>query len=206
MKILHPVVRRTLLLTVVALGTTAVAWSGLSYLRLVRLQVRVADACSRVEASSRSRVELVENLIHCSETFVCLDADRRTALRGVTTRIERSPFVPEIAGKSVRYRDFLAAQTELTTTLDRLWSDEPAAWDGARLLSEDLRARLDRSSALLEESIAELERSLDSYRTATTVFPDSLVAGLAGPEPGPPLRPWVVAGAAVSDPSGPPNR
>ena len=168
------------------------AWSGLSYLRLVRLQLRVAEACSRVEASSRSRVELVENLIHCSEIFVCLDADRRTALRGVTTRIERSPFVPEIAGKSVRYRDFLAAQTELTTTLDRLWSDEPAAWDGARLLSEDLRARLDRSSALLEESIAELERSLDSYRTSTTGFPDSLVAGLAG--------------AVVSDPSGPPNR
>jgi len=204
MRILHPVVRRTVLLTVVALGTTALAWSGLSYLRLVRLQVRVADACSRVEASSRSRVELVENLIHCSETFVCLDAERRTALRTVTTRIERSPFIPGIPGDSVRYSDFLAAQAELTTALDGLWSDEPAAWDGARLLAEDLRARLDRSSGLLGESIAELERSLDLYRTTTTRFPDFLVAGLAGPEP--PLRSWVVAGAAASDPSGPPNR
>lgn len=206
MSILQPVVRRMVLLAALAVGTTALAWSGVSYLRLVRLQVGVADACSRVEASSRSRIELVENLIHCSETFVCLESERRTALRVIITRIDGSSFVPEIAGDSQRYRDFLAAQAELTTTLDGLWPVEPAAWDGPRLLSEDLRARLDRSSALLGESIAELERSLANYRMTTTRFPHSLVAGLAETEPGPPLRPWVVAGATVSDPSGPPNR
>ena len=50
-----------LLLALGALG--ALGWGLSVYVGLVRLEARVADACSRAEAASRLRLELVENLL-----------------------------------------------------------------------------------------------------------------------------------------------
>ncbi len=51
------------------LGSATMIWGAATYVRLVRLRVEVTDACSRIEATSRSRVELVAGLIESANAF-----------------------------------------------------------------------------------------------------------------------------------------
>jgi hypothetical protein len=132
-------------------GVVCVAWGFAVYVHLVQLQVRVADARSRVEAAGRSRVELAANLIQGSVDFHCLEADRLALLRVATDGAGRAFMAPRILDEVEPYREFLVAQ----------------------------ESRLEQASLLLADGLGQLDRSLEAYRSETSRFPGSLIAGVA---------------------------
>jgi hypothetical protein len=166
------------LAVVVSLACVCAGWGAASYVKLLRLQVGVADACARVEAASRSRIGLVANLVHSSEAFDCLDPASRAALRAASERAARSSVVPALAVAPDAYDEFLAAQRDLSATIEEVWSEAGASPGvGSRIVIEDLQSGLERVEALLDESIAALDRSVERYRASSRRFPGSVIAG-----------------------------
>jgi hypothetical protein len=160
-------------------GVAAVAWGFAAYVGLLRLQVRVTDAGSRVEAASRSRAELAANVLHTADAFACLAPDRLTALREATDRASRALLVPRVFDVPEPHREILLAQDDLTAVLEDVWPTLRAAQGaGARVLVEDLESSLERARGSLVERLGELERSIDAYRSRASRFPVSVIAGV----------------------------
>jgi hypothetical protein len=161
-------------------GVVCVAWGFAVYVHLVQLQVRVADARSRVEAAGRSRVELAANLIQGSVDFHCLEADRLALLRVATDGAGRALIAPRILDEVEPYPEFLVAQDRLSSALKGTWPVVRRSREaGARILVEDLESRLEQASLLLADGLGQLDRSLEAYRSETSRFPGSLIAGVA---------------------------
>ena len=104
------------------LGSAPIVWGLATYVRLVRLRVEVTDACSRVEAASRSRVELVSSLIQSADAFACLDTARLVELRGATERAAPGILLGRILEDPRSYQDFRRNQSELSAQLPEIWS------------------------------------------------------------------------------------
>jgi len=165
---------------VVLAAVAAVGWGFDVYLGLLRLQVRVTDAGSRVEAASRSRAELAANMLHTAGAFACLAPDRLTALREATDRASRALLVPRVFDEPEPHREILLAQNDLTTVLDDVWPTLRATQGaGARVLVEDFESSLEQARGSLVERLGELQRCIDAYRDETSRFPGSVIAGVA---------------------------
>ena len=171
----------------VLLGSATMVWGCVTYLHLLRLRVEVTDACSRVEAASRSRVELVSGLIRSADAFACLDTSRLADLRGTTERAVPGSLLGHILEDPRSYQDFRRNQAELSTELSEIWSAmETDSRAGALVILEDFPSRLERSDALLADVFVGLDRRIEAYRAATTSFSGSTVAritGLGSPRP-----------------------
>ena len=169
------------------LGSATMLWGAATYVRLVRLRVDVTDACSRVEATSRSRVELVSGLIESANAFACLDTARLAELREATERAVPGVLLGQILEEPRSYQDFRRNQSELSTELSEIWpamTTDPRT--GALVILEDFRWKLERSDALLADGLEGLDRRIEAYRAATARFSGSAVAritGLGSPRP-----------------------
>jgi hypothetical protein len=161
-------------------GAACVVWGIASYVGLLHLEVRVADASDRVEAAGRSRAQLTANLIHASAAFDCLSSADLAELRAAADRANGISLAPEILAEPESYLEFLAAQAELSGALDGIWSVlQSDGGIGSQALVDDLRGNLaDAESALLEQ-IAELDRRVEAYRSRSGGFPRSVIAAMA---------------------------
>jgi hypothetical protein len=180
-------------------------WGVVAYIGLVRLQVEVADACSRVEADSRSRAELVANMIHGSSALG-LAPDRLARLSGAMLRADVPLPSVHVLQEPERYRDFLSGQKGLSQELADLW---PAlsgdAGPGSRVLVEDFADDLERASALLANELQRLDRSIAAYHSAVGTFPRSLVAAIANVERPSGVRSLLSNSQSARTASGPPG-
>ncbi len=162
-------------------GSATMVWGFATYLHLLRLRVEVTDACSWVEAASRSRVELVSGLIRSAGAFACLDTARLAELRGTTERAVPGILLGHILEDPQPYRDFRRNQAELSMELSEIWSAmDTDSRAGALVILEDFPSRLERSDALLADGFAGLDRCIERYRVATASFSGSTVARITG--------------------------
>jgi len=165
-----------------------------SYVGLLRLEVRVTDASDRVEAASRSRAELVANVIHASTAFDCFAAERLAKLRGAAERAGQTHLAPRILEEPALYREFLLAQDELTQAVGEFWTSLQSQGDeGALVLVEDLRGSVEEVENLLLEQLAELDRSIDTYHARSGRFPRSVIAAMVAGKESAVARPRVAA-------------
>jgi hypothetical protein len=194
--------RRGAVLAAAGLATVAaLAWGLVVYVGLVRLQVCVTDAGSRVEAASRSRAGLAANVTHAAVAFDCVPPQRLAALRRAIDRAGGTLLVPRMLEDARSYREFRSAQDDLTSALEELWPVLRASRRaGARFLVEDLQASLERAHASLTERLGDLDRSLDAYHARSARFPASLIAAMASGEGPALLRSWFSRPSAGGDP------
>jgi hypothetical protein len=189
-------------LAAVGLASIAtLAWGLVVFVGLVRLQVHVTDAGSRVEAASRSRAELAANVTHAAAAFDCVAPDRLAALRSATERAGGALLGPRILDDPGSYRQFLLAQDDLTSALDEVWPVLRASRRaGPRFLVEDLHANLEQARASLTRRLGDLDRSVDAYHARSTRFPASLIAGMASEEGPVFLRSWLSGPSVAANP------
>ena len=169
------------------LGSATMIWGAATYVRLVRLRVEVTDACSRIEATSRSRVELVAGLIESANAFACLGTARLAELRKAAERAAPGVLLGHVLEEPRSYQDFRRNQSELSTELSEIWPAVTAdPRTGPLVILGDFRWRLDRSDVLLADGFDGLDRRIEAYRAATASFSGSAVAritGLGSPRP-----------------------
>jgi hypothetical protein len=132
--------------------------------------------------------------------FHCLDPDRLAELRSATDRAENVSLAPRILEDPQRYTEFLLAQDRLTAALDETWPLVRTSTEaGARVLVEDLEARLDGAGTLLAQGLGELDRSVEAYRAKTSRFPGSMIAGVAWRSGPPVVGSWISASRNPAD-------
>jgi len=175
-----------LALAAVALACVGALWWGAAVsIDLLRSQVRVADARLRLDAVGRTRVELAANLVHGSATLHCLGAERLARLREATEHAAGARLELSRPGDSGSDGSFREAQERLGAALERVWPEvRDSRSPGAADLADDLQPRLADVETLLGERLDELNRLLADYRTKTSRFPGSLIAGVLSPGPG----------------------
>jgi hypothetical protein len=152
-----------------------VVGAGVSWLGLVRRQVVLADACERVEAASRQRLALLQNLLAdldaASGSPAALVDELVAAERAVsTTRLD-----PERIWDEELYRAHVEAQAQLGRAIERV----RASLDGSGPSAAMWRG-LDEQ---LSRQLARLDVGRAACRAAVSRFPGSLLAGIAGLEP-----------------------
>ncbi len=166
------------MLVVVLSLSALVGWGYQRYVGLVQRQVEIADASARLDASNRTRLQLVANLLHGS-------AGKLTP--GVSVaELEKAHDL--VAGVGVGpdmdsdgYDRFCSAQEDLSGALDAFWPAAVADVDSdTRTELADLKEKLDRSAAVLQARIDDFDRCVDTYADEIGQFPGSLIAALAG--------------------------
>ena len=179
-----------------ALAAGAGAWGLASYVRLLRLEVRVADACARAESTGREQLDLATNLLHAAAGAPEL-ASRRAALRGAVNRARASVLTSPVLATPGGVEEFFLAHEAVGASLRAVRADlDAGSTDGAALALRDLGPGLERAEKALGLALAEVQEHLDAYREACGSFPERMVVRFVGvPPPAPPAR----AGAATGD-------
>jgi hypothetical protein len=175
---------RYLMLFLSGCALAGLGWCLQSYVQLVRLEATLVDARARVEAASRTRLALVENLLR--------DTDRASAGALAQVQVEVGQVRaldqrPDGLDSEQARAAFRQVQTDLSAALESVWSmpwlsRNPSA--GAAV--SDLRPEIERLSSALERALDDLERRSRSFRDAVNRFPGSLVARIPRREGPPP--------------------
>ncbi len=168
------------MLVVVLSLSALVGWGYQRYVGLVQRQVEIADASARLDASNRTRLQLVANLLHGSAVKLT---------PGVSvTELEKAHDLVAGVGVGVGpdmdsdgYDRFCSAQEDLSGALDAFWPGAIAGVDAdSRTELVDLKEKLDRSAAVLQARIDDFDRCVDTYADEIGHFPGSLIAAIAG--------------------------
>ena len=152
-------------------------WTMQAYVDLVRLEASVVDTRARVETAGRIRLELVENLLRDARTGRRTEALAQVDL--AATRVREQGLLPaglESDGCTLEFRD---AQGQLTAALDAVWDGRTGTQDrSVELTISDLKPEIQRWSAILERGLEQLEKQLESFRSAAAGFPGALIAAI----------------------------
>lgn len=171
--------RKRVTLTLFAVVLIAAAsWTGLNWLRMSRTAVRVDGAWQRVEAASRARLALSANVMRSAPLDSFLGSEPANELRRAAARVAATSLGPTWTGDAEAYRDYLAAQADLSAAFARFWRAGPAEPSSlAGRVGADLRRSQDEMETLLAAGIADLEGSVGSFRESARGFPGSILAG-----------------------------
>jgi LemA protein len=174
-----------LALSVTILAIAVAGWGMLSYARLVELDQAVVAAGARVEAASRVRIELVENLIESGRAFDCVEdatfAAVEQALRDVRAR-DAVLSGPSTVGK---LPDVRATQSDLGSALKTFCERARAGTDASlAAIVVDLEPRLERWQQAIAKGLDDFEAAAEAYGEEVRAFPGSVVSGVAELERG----------------------
>lgn len=171
-----------LALAAIAAAAAVLAWSGMVYLSLVRHQVEIADACSRVEAASRWRIMLVDNLLQAAQSAGWVHPAELAGLVEARQRLAGLALSPQTAQAAEVFGSYLRAQAGLDSSLSRFWSSTRESGEARGSALDGYASKLTRCEAQFRQGVESLERSVRSYEAIVRRFPGSLVAGFTSLE------------------------
>jgi LemA protein len=158
-----------------------VVWGIGAYNGLVRKQVAVDGAWSNVENVYQRRADLIPNLVETVKGVANFEKSTLTAVVEARAKATQIVLSPEVVNDPARFRQFQAAQGELSSALARLLAvaeNYPELKANQNFL--ELQSQLEGTENRIAVERRRFNEAVQIYNTAVRVFPASLVAGLTG--------------------------
>jgi LemA protein len=158
-----------------------VLWGVGAYNGLVRKQVAVDGAWANVENVYQRRADLIPNLVETVKGVANFEKSTLTAVVEARAKATQIVLSPEVVNDPAKFRQFQAAQGELSSALARLLAvaeSYPELKANQNFL--ELQSQLEGTENRIAVERRRFNEVVQEYSTAIRVFPASIVAKLAG--------------------------
>ena len=158
-----------------------VLWGVGAYNGLVRKQVAVDGAWANVENVYQRRADLIPNLVETVKGVANFEKSTLTAVVEARAKATQIVLSPEVVNDPAKFRQFQAAQGELSSALARLLAvaeSYPELKANQNFL--ELQSQLEGTENRIAVERRRFNEVVQDYSTAIRVFPASIVAKLAG--------------------------
>ena len=148
---------------------------------LVRKQVAVDGAWSNVENVYQRRADLIPNLVETVKGVANFEKSTLTAVIEARAKATQIVLSPEVVNDPAKFRQFQAAQGELSSALARLLAvaeSYPELKANQNFL--ELQSQLEGTENRIAVERRRFNETVQDYNTAVRVFPASLVASMRG--------------------------
>jgi LemA protein len=148
---------------------------------LVRKQVAVDGAWSNVENVYQRRADLIPNLVETVKGVANFEKSTLTAVVEARAKATQIVLSPEVVNDPAKFRQFQAAQGELSSALARLLAvaeNYPELKANQNFL--ELQSQLEGTENRIAVERRRFNETVQDYNTAVRVFPASIVASFRG--------------------------
>jgi len=148
---------------------------------LVKKQVAVDGAWSNVENVYQRRADLIPNLVETVKGVANFEKSTLTAVIEARAKATQIVLSPEVVNDPAKFRQFQAAQGELSAALGRLLAvaeNYPELKANQNFL--ELQSQLEGTENRIAVERRRFNETVQDYNTAVRVFPASLVASMRG--------------------------
>ena len=148
---------------------------------LVKKQVAVDGAWSNVENVYQRRADLIPNLVETVKGVANFEKSTLTAVVEARAKATQIVLSPEVVNDPAKFRQFQAAQGELSAALGRLLAvaeNYPELKANQNFL--ELQSQLEGTENRIAVERRRFNETVQDYNTAVRVFPASLVASMRG--------------------------
>jgi len=148
---------------------------------LVRKQVAVDGAWSNVENVYQRRADLIPNLVETVKGVANFEKSTLTAVIEARAKATQIVLSPEVVNDPAKFRQFQAAQGELSSALARLLAvaeSYPELKANQNFL--ELQSQLEGTENRIAVERRRFNETVQDYNTAVRVFPASVVASMRG--------------------------
>jgi LemA protein len=148
---------------------------------LVRKQVAVDGAWSNVENVYQRRADLIPNLVETVKGVANFEKSTLTAVVEARAKATQIVLSPEVVNNPATFRQFQAAQGELSGALARLLAvaeNYPELKANQNFL--ELQSQLEGTENRIAVERRRFNETVQDYNTAVRVFPASVVASIRG--------------------------
>ena len=148
---------------------------------LTKKQVAVDGAWSNVENVYQRRADLIPNLVETVKGVANFEKSTLTAVVDARAKATQIVLSPEVVNDPAKFRQFQAAQGELSGALARLMAVAEAYPElKANQNFLELQSQLEGTENRIAVERRRFNETVQDYNTSVRVFPASIVASMRG--------------------------
>ena len=169
------------LAVIAVIGIGLVVWGFGAYNGLVKKQVAVDGAWANVENVYQRRADLIPNLVETVKGVANFEKSTLTAVVEARAKATQIVLSPEVVNDPAKFRQFQAAQGELSSALARLLAvaeNYPELKANQNFL--ELQSQLEGTENRIAVERRRFNEFVQEYNTSIRVIPASIVAKLTG--------------------------